>query len=123
MTVTLFVRNIPPALYWSGLRHVFGRHGDITDQFILNKLDKAGKRFGFVRFSNKTDANRAIKRLNGFSLFGYRLSVSLSRYGGTSTYWRKVDPRRCRNSFLRKDIPTHSSAKDQAFLSGCTSNS
>ncbi|KAK8608781.1 hypothetical protein V6N13_024194 [Hibiscus sabdariffa] len=81
-TISLFVRNIPPALHWSGLRQVFGRHGDITDQFIAGKLDRAGKRFGFVRFSNWTDANRAIERLNGFSLFGHRLSVSVARYGG-----------------------------------------
>ncbi|KAK8682418.1 hypothetical protein V6N13_054806 [Hibiscus sabdariffa] len=59
---------IPPKLHWSGLRRVFGRQGDIVDSFIARKLDKTGKRFGFVRFSNRVDADRAIERLNGFRL-------------------------------------------------------
>ncbi|KAK8649255.1 hypothetical protein V6N13_129988 [Hibiscus sabdariffa] len=66
-TVTLFVSNLPTRLHWSGLRQAFGRHGDVVESFILKKLDREGKRFGFVRFSNKQDANRAIERLNGFS--------------------------------------------------------
>ncbi|KAL4302141.1 hypothetical protein GQ457_10G003680 [Hibiscus cannabinus] len=88
--VSLFVNNLPPYLHWSGLRQVFGRQGDIVDSFIAKKLDKSGKRFGFVRFSNRADAERAIERLNGFNLFGFRLSVAVARYNTRTTYWRKV---------------------------------
>ncbi|KAK8681028.1 hypothetical protein V6N13_053435 [Hibiscus sabdariffa] len=40
-TITLSVCNIPLVLHWSGLKQVFGRYGDITDQFIASKLDIA----------------------------------------------------------------------------------
>ncbi|KAK8665180.1 hypothetical protein V6N13_005354 [Hibiscus sabdariffa] len=91
--VTLFVQNIPTTLHWSGLRQTFGRHGDVIDSFIARKWDKAGMRFGFVRFSNRTDAERAIERLNGFNLYGFRLSVSLAKYNVRTAYWRKSKQR------------------------------
>ncbi|XP_039004721.1 uncharacterized protein LOC120131927 [Hibiscus syriacus] len=77
---TLFVQNIPPRYHWSGLRQLFGRHGDVVSSYIARKNDRLGKRFGFVRFSKKEDTERAMQRLNGFWLFGYRLSVKEARY-------------------------------------------
>ncbi|KAK8676434.1 hypothetical protein V6N13_142008 [Hibiscus sabdariffa] len=79
MVVTPFVQNLPSKLHWSGLKQVFGRHGDIVDSFIARKLDKSRKRLGFVRFSNWVDADNAIKQLNGF-----RLLVAEAKF------WRKV---------------------------------
>ncbi|KAK8662392.1 hypothetical protein V6N13_091970 [Hibiscus sabdariffa] len=89
--VTLYVANIPTTLHWSGLRQTFGRHGDVVDSFIARKQNKAGKKFGFVRFSNKIDAERAIERLNGFKLYGSRLLVSKARFKARSSYWRKIN--------------------------------
>ncbi|KAK8557266.1 hypothetical protein V6N13_013541 [Hibiscus sabdariffa] len=91
--VTLFVNNLPPFLHWSGLKQVFGRQGDVVDSFIANKLDRLGRRFGFVRFSNNRDADRAIERLNGFNLYGARIEVSYAKFQGRTSYWRKVKPR------------------------------
>ncbi|KAE8726444.1 hypothetical protein F3Y22_tig00006886pilonHSYRG00006 [Hibiscus syriacus] len=51
-----------------------------VSSFIARKNDKAGKRFGFVGFSNRNDADRATFRLNGFWIFGYRLTVKEARY-------------------------------------------
>ncbi|KAK8682954.1 hypothetical protein V6N13_039032 [Hibiscus sabdariffa] len=80
--VNLFVRNLPPALHWSGLWQIFGRHGDIIESYIARKVDRTGKRFGFVKFKNRIEAERAIERLNGFCLYGFRLSVTEARYNG-----------------------------------------
>ncbi|KAL4335795.1 hypothetical protein GQ457_07G001550 [Hibiscus cannabinus] len=88
--ITLYVSNLPSKLHWSGLRHIFGFHGDVVDSFIASKLNKSGERFGFVRFSNSTDAFRAIERLDGFSLFGFRIAVSLARFNVRCSFWRKV---------------------------------
>ncbi|KAK8547046.1 hypothetical protein V6N13_099791 [Hibiscus sabdariffa] len=87
-TVTLFVQNIPTAFYWSGLLQVFGRHGDVVNSYIARKKDRLGKRFGFVRFSNRVNADRAIERLNGFVLNGFKLFVSEAKYGGYHQAWR-----------------------------------
>ncbi|KAK8693626.1 hypothetical protein V6N13_071201 [Hibiscus sabdariffa] len=88
--ISLYVQNLPTKLHWSGLRQTFGRHGDVVDSFIAGKKNKAGKRFGFVRFSNRVDAERAIERLDEFNLYGYRLSVSFAKYKTRTSYWRKV---------------------------------
>ncbi|KAK8663515.1 hypothetical protein V6N13_083331 [Hibiscus sabdariffa] len=87
---TVFVDNISPALHWQGLWHAFARHGNVVDAFIARKLSRGGRRFGFVRFEKKTDAWRVIERLNGFSLFGQRISVTLAHNNGRTQNWKKV---------------------------------
>ncbi|KAK8700173.1 hypothetical protein V6N13_018577 [Hibiscus sabdariffa] len=47
--VTLFVENIPRRMQWRGLWHI------------------------------QVDANRAMERLNGFSTYGFRLTVKVAR--------------------------------------------
>ncbi|KAK8634188.1 hypothetical protein V6N13_015016 [Hibiscus sabdariffa] len=87
---TVFVHNLPEILHWKGLWASFGHHDDVLYVFIPNKRSRSDKRFGFVRFSSKIDADRAISRLNGFALFGSRLSVSIAKYRPRLLYWRKV---------------------------------
>ncbi|KAL4378544.1 hypothetical protein GQ457_02G017040 [Hibiscus cannabinus] len=87
--VTVFVSNIPPRMHWQGLWATFARHGEVVDSFIPSKRSRAGSRFGFVRFSNTTDAHRAISRLDGFFLMGYRISVSLARFNPRINFWKK----------------------------------
>ncbi|KAK8644214.1 hypothetical protein V6N13_123526 [Hibiscus sabdariffa] len=87
---TVFVDNISPALHWQGLWHAFARHGNVVDAFISRKLSRGGRRIGFVRFEKKVDAWRAIERLNGFSLFGQRISVTLAHNNDRTQYWKKV---------------------------------
>ncbi|KAK8623423.1 hypothetical protein V6N13_118308 [Hibiscus sabdariffa] len=91
-TVTLYVDNIPTSLHWKGLWHTLARHGDVVDAFLANKRNRWGNRFGFVRFGRRVDADRAMERLNGFLLYGSRLSVSLAKYKVRQSYWRKVRP-------------------------------
>ncbi|KAL4319582.1 hypothetical protein GQ457_18G015810 [Hibiscus cannabinus] len=73
--VTLFVENIPNRMQWKGLWHLFARHGKVTRTFIVRKLSRGGKRFGFVGFENNIDVERVSERLNGFSVYGYKLTV------------------------------------------------
>ncbi|KAL4297388.1 hypothetical protein GQ457_12G029290 [Hibiscus cannabinus] len=96
-TVTLFVGNLSPMMHWSGLRQAFGFHADVVDSFVVNKPDRNGRRFGFVRFSNRWVATRAIERLNGFNIYGSRISVSFAKYESRSSYWSKVRPSGYRN--------------------------
>ncbi|MBA0813580.1 hypothetical protein Gohar_027416, partial [Gossypium harknessii] len=56
----VFVLNISLSMHWKGLRVMFRFHGEVLVAFIQAKRSKEGKRFGFVRFSNMTDARRAI---------------------------------------------------------------
>ncbi|KAK8662602.1 hypothetical protein V6N13_092172 [Hibiscus sabdariffa] len=95
--VTLFVENLSPMMHWSGLRQAFDFHGDVVDSFVANKRDRNERRFGFVRFSNRWDATRAMEKLNGFNLYGSCISVSFAKYESRSSYWRKVRPSEYQN--------------------------
>ncbi|KAL4273543.1 hypothetical protein GQ457_13G005570 [Hibiscus cannabinus] len=91
--VTVFVSNLPPRFHWKGLWETFAHHGEVVDAFIPLKKSKDGKRFGFVRFSSRADAQRAISRLNGLVLYGFRILVSLARYNVRNSFWKKVSPK------------------------------
>ncbi|KAK8603284.1 hypothetical protein V6N13_085475 [Hibiscus sabdariffa] len=60
------------------------RHGDVVDTFIPRKPSRGGKKFGFVHSGKKIDAERVIERLNGFTLYGFRLSVKMARFEAKS---------------------------------------
>ncbi|KAL4291680.1 hypothetical protein GQ457_14G004930 [Hibiscus cannabinus] len=77
--VSLYVENLPEHLHWKGLWLSFARHGDVVDVYIARKRSKGGKKFGFVRMKGKVDADRAIERLHGFILYGWKLSVQVAR--------------------------------------------
>ncbi|KAL4273075.1 hypothetical protein GQ457_13G005600 [Hibiscus cannabinus] len=89
----VFVSNLPPRFHWKGLWETFAHHGEVVDAFIPLKKSKDGKRFGFVRFSSRADAQRAISRLNGLVLYGFRILVSLARYNVRNSFWKKVSPK------------------------------
>ncbi|KAL4386790.1 hypothetical protein GQ457_09G019190 [Hibiscus cannabinus] len=95
---TLFVHNIEDRLHWKGVWQVFDRHGVVVDVFIPRRRSRAGRRFGFVRMASKEDTDRVIERLNGFWLYGARVSVSLAIRGAN-----KVSPthRRSRSAATR----------------------
>ncbi|KAL4295631.1 hypothetical protein GQ457_12G003340 [Hibiscus cannabinus] len=103
--VSLFVENLPKALHWKGLWHAFARHGDMLYAFIARKLSREGRRFGFVRMKTRTDALRTIERLDGFTLYGYRLTVKLARFQPVQhgrIFWRKNE-----TSILNRDAQDH----------------
>ncbi|KAG8483426.1 hypothetical protein CXB51_022243 [Gossypium anomalum] len=74
-----------------GLRALFRYHGDVVDVFIPSERCRNGNSFGFVRFNNERDAQRAILRLNGFYLLGKRIGVKMARHNGKRKIWRN-DP-------------------------------
>ncbi|MBA0822150.1 hypothetical protein Goarm_018964 [Gossypium armourianum] len=62
-----------------------------------------------------TNANRAIKRLNRFRLYGFRIEVSTARFGIRSFFWRKsgVDENliQGRNGFGNRDFQARANVK------------
>ncbi|TYJ13921.1 hypothetical protein E1A91_A10G083000v1, partial [Gossypium mustelinum] len=81
-SITVFVFNISVTMHWKGLWTLFSYHGKVVNAFIPEKTSRNGKRFGFVRFSNFLDAQRAISRLNGFVILGNRIWVNIARFNG-----------------------------------------
>ncbi|KAL4347478.1 hypothetical protein GQ457_17G001450 [Hibiscus cannabinus] len=77
--ISLFVENLPEKLHWKGLWFSFARHGDVVSVYIAKKKSRGGKRFGFIRMKNLVEAKRVMERLDGFTLYGSRLSVKRAR--------------------------------------------
>ncbi|KAL4376054.1 hypothetical protein GQ457_02G031900 [Hibiscus cannabinus] len=79
--VSLFVENLPETLHWKGLWHLFARHGDVVNVYIVRKQSRGGKRFGLVRMKDKENVDRVIERLHGFFLYGARLTIKVASKG------------------------------------------
>ncbi|KAK8628431.1 hypothetical protein V6N13_064138 [Hibiscus sabdariffa] len=74
-------------LSWE-LYHDVCLHRDVVDAYIANKLNRGGRRFGFVRFEREVDADRAKERLNGLLVYGCKIFVGLARHNKSSLAWR-----------------------------------
>lgn len=77
---SIFIHPIPADLSRADLEKAFGKCGAIISSNIpLDKESGTQKSFGFICFSNKEDAQKAIKGFNGRSLWGKKLKVTLSK--------------------------------------------
>ncbi|KAK8595072.1 hypothetical protein V6N13_015981 [Hibiscus sabdariffa] len=90
---TIFVHNLPEMMHWKGLWVTFVHHREVVDAFIPSKRSNSGRWFGFVRYASKSEAERSISRLDGFRLFGSRVSVSFAKFGVRTSYWKKKKPK------------------------------
>ncbi|GAB2269223.1 Splicing factor [Dionaea muscipula] len=58
--ITVFVEDIPDSMNQMNLRNMFSRFGVVLDVFIPRKLNKAKRRFGFIRYGCPVAAEVAI---------------------------------------------------------------
>ncbi|GMJ12262.1 hypothetical protein HRI_004895400 [Hibiscus trionum] len=80
-----FSDNLPMSLHWQGLWH-----GEVVDAYIANKLNRGGRRIGFVRFEKEVDAYRTMERLNGLLVYGNKIFVGLAKYNARSSSWSRM---------------------------------
>lgn len=88
--IMLFVYNIPKTMHCKGLWALFEYHGKVVDAFILKRESIRGRRYEFVRFNYRRDAQREITRLNDFILMGNRIWVKMARFKASRKIWRNV---------------------------------
>ncbi|CAO2817717.1 unnamed protein product [Amaranthus hypochondriacus] len=104
--VSLFVDGISWVTSSAVLWDLFEKEGAVSDVYISGKVRKnTSEAFGFVRFVQKNCALRAIKNLDGFSLHGHNLRVSMARYqkGGNPV---DIKAKRRNEDGLRPSYPT-----------------
>ncbi|KAK8613156.1 hypothetical protein V6N13_100929 [Hibiscus sabdariffa] len=85
---TTFIHNLPEKMQWKGLWVTFAHHDEVIDAFIPRKRSENERKFGFVRYSSRVDAESVISRLNGF-----RISMSFAKFKIRTSFWRKVRSR------------------------------
>ena len=83
----MFVNNIPFVVDAKWLFGIFERCGRVEEVFIPFKRNKAGKKFGFVRFKEESAADEAVRQFNRVWLLDHCLGVNWARYDRRSNFY------------------------------------
>ena len=76
MAKKLFVGNIDWNASDEDLQELFAQHGEVEEAIIIkDKFSGRSKGFGFVKFVNDEDADKALAELDGHDLKGREIAV------------------------------------------------
>ena len=76
----IYVGNMPYSVTSEDLSGMFKEYGDVEEAtVIMDRETGRAKGFGFVDMPNNSDADRAIKGLNGTQIEGRALTVNQAR--------------------------------------------
>jgi RNA recognition motif-containing protein len=68
-------------LGWGDIWKIFVKFGSVSDVYIPKKVDKWGRKFGFVKFKDVRDADELCKKLQEVWYGTTKLSVKRARFG------------------------------------------
>jgi RNA recognition motif-containing protein len=78
--MNIYVSNLSFAVQDEDLRSYFAEYGDVTSaKVIMDKFTNRSKGFGFVEMSDDTAAQKAIAELDGATVDGRSIKVSVAR--------------------------------------------
>jgi RNA recognition motif-containing protein len=91
--MNIYVGNLPYSVTDADLRETFAPYGNVDQvNLITDKFSGESKGFGFVEMNNNSEADAAIKGLNGTDLKGRNITVNQAkprgeRSGGGGRRW------------------------------------
>ncbi len=78
--MNIYVGNLPYSATDADLRQAFAQYGEVSKvQLISDKFTGESKGFGFVEMDNNSQADAAIKGLNGTAFKGRNITVNQAR--------------------------------------------
>ena len=78
--MNIYVGNLPYSATDADLRDTFAQFGEVSSvQLISDKFTGQSKGFGFVEMANNSQADAAIKGLNGTALKGRNITVNQAK--------------------------------------------
>ena len=81
--MNIYVGNLPYSITDDSLRDMFAAHGEIESaKVIMDRFTNRPKGFGFVEMPNNSEADLAIKDLNGKLIDGRNIKVNPANPGG-----------------------------------------
>ena len=81
--MNIYVGNLPYTATDADLRETFAQYGDVSSvQLISDKFTGESKGFGFVEMDNNSQADAAIKALNGTAMKGRNITVNQAKPKG-----------------------------------------
>lgn len=96
--MNIYVGNLPYSLTEEELRNTFARYGTVTSaKIVIDRATERSKGFGFVEMPDQSEAEAAIKALDGAPLNGRPVRVNpakpRSQTGGSGAAGRRPGPR------------------------------
>lgn len=80
MNKKLFVANLPWSLDDAALGQLFAQAGKVLSaQIIMDRETGRSRGFGFVEMSTASEADSAIKNMNGSEVDGRKIVVNIAR--------------------------------------------
>jgi RNA recognition motif-containing protein len=81
--MNIYVGNLPYSVTDSDLRETFAQFGNVDQvNLITDKFTGESKGFGFVEMNSNSEADAAIKALNGSDLKGRNITVNQAKPRG-----------------------------------------
>ncbi|KAK2401162.1 hypothetical protein QL285_050778 [Trifolium repens] len=80
VTTSFFITNFPEESTTGDLWKLFLKYGRVGEVYIPKKLDKRGKRFGFVKFKEVEDVEELTERLRDVWVGSFKIWVNRSRF-------------------------------------------
>ncbi|KAL8543949.1 hypothetical protein ACS0TY_004482 [Phlomoides rotata] len=77
---TFFFQNFPESCDWKVLHKSFNAVEKVRDIYISKRVDKVGRRFGFVRFGSHVNRVVVQKELNDIWFGSYKLRANVARF-------------------------------------------
>jgi RNA recognition motif-containing protein len=78
--MNIYVGNLPYSVTDADLRSTFGQFGEVSEvNLITDRFTGESKGFGFVEMSNNSQADAAIKGLNGTDMKGRTITVNQAK--------------------------------------------
>jgi hypothetical protein len=114
VATSFFFTNFSEEIKVVDLWPKFSRFGRVGEVYIPNKLDKQGRRFGFVKYRDVKDARELLDRISAIWVGTFKLRVNLSRFekGGPKAEESKGTAK------LKEDIPESSRRYGGGFEDG-----
>jgi hypothetical protein len=80
ISTSFFFTNFPEEVGWGDLWKLFAKYGSVCDVFILKKVDKWGRKFGFVKFKEVKEVEALSKKLEDVWWEKYKLRINRARF-------------------------------------------
>jgi RNA recognition motif-containing protein len=110
-TSSFFFTKFPDNAKNSDLRKLFSNYGQVAEVFIPQKVDKWGRKFGFVKFNEVEDLADLEARLEDVWLWQMRLKVNKARFS-------REDKQGEGGRKSREEVESGGSYKKTSFLLG-----
>jgi RNA recognition motif-containing protein len=84
--MNIYVGNLPYTVTEESLKEMFLEYGEVESaKVIMDRQSGRPKGFGFVEMPSNSEADRAIKGLNGKLIEGMNIKVNQANPGGKKT--------------------------------------